>query len=349
MNNQAHLPAASIFSGAGGLDLGLEQAGFQNLWAVEMDSNCVSTLKRNFSKSQILHSDVTKLNLENLVELNGPHNKKLALLHGGPPCQPFSQIGQRQGVNDPRGMLVFELLRYASVLKPLAVVIEQVPAFLKSLVGEKLTVVDVLKDEFYKIGYETYVALLNAVNFQVAQNRKRAFIVCIPIGQKYQYPRLELSPPKTVGEVIDDLPNPCAIEEEPQFANHIDVTPARDRYRISFVPEGGWLSKVEGVPADVLQRLTPKDSTKFRRLDRRLPSLTLRCGEAIYHHTENRYVTPREAARIQGFPDNYLFTGPIRRRTGKVSNLDQHRQVANAVPPPLAQAVALSVRNSLCL
>ena len=76
MNNQAHLPAVAIFSGAGRLDLGLEQAGFQNIWAAELDSNSVSTLKRNFSKSQILRSDVTKLKLENLIELYGPHHKK---------------------------------------------------------------------------------------------------------------------------------------------------------------------------------------------------------------------------------------------------------------------------------
>ena len=349
MINQTNLSAASIFSGAGGMDLGVEQAGYNNLCSVETDSNCVATLQLNFLKSKIFHTDVSKLKLDNLSQFRTPNRGRLTLLYGGPPCQPFSQIGRKQGINDPRGMLVFEFVKYAKALKPLAVVIEQVPAFLKARVGNELTIVDVLKEELYKIGYDTFVAVLNAVNFRVAQNRKRAFIVCVPKGQKFQYPAVHLSSPKTVGEVIDDLPRACLVEEKPQIPNHIDITPARDRYRISYVPEGKWLSKVDGVPSDVLQRLTPKDSTKFRRLDRHLPSLTLRCGEAVYHHTENRYVTPREAARIQGFPDNYLFTGPIRRRTGRVANLDQHRQVANAVPPPLARAVAQSIRTSLCL
>ena len=349
MINQMNLSAVSIFSGAGGMDLGVEQAGFRNICSVDTDSNCVATMQLNFLKSKILHTDVSKLKLENLSELRVPNRGRLTLLHGGPPCQPFSQIGRKQGINDPRGMLVFEFVKYAQALKPVAVMIEQVPAFLKALVGNELTIVDFLKDELYKIGYDTFVAVLNAVSFQVAQNRKRAFIVCVPKGQKFQYPSVNLSSPKTVGEVIDDLPTACLSEEKPQIPNHIDITPARDRYRISYVPEGKWLSKVEGVPSDVLQRLTPKDSTKFRRLDRHLPSLTLRCGEALYHHTENRYVTPREAARLQGFPDNYLFAGPIRRRAGRVPNLDQHRQIANAVPPPLARAVALSIRTSLCL
>ena len=152
-----------------------------------------------------------------------------------------------------------------------------------------------------------------------------------------------------VGDVLAGLPKAVPPGRPPLMPNHVDVTPDRDRYRISFVPEGQWLSKAEGAPPDVVQRLTRKDSTKFRRLDRRLPSLTLRCGEAIYHPIEDRYVTPREAARIQGFPDRHVLVGPIRRRTGNVRDLDQHRQVANAVPPPLAQEVALSVRASLCL
>jgi DNA (cytosine-5)-methyltransferase 1 len=80
-----------------------------------------------------------------------------------------------------------------------------------------------------------------------------------------------------------------------------------------------------------------------------LPSLTLRCGEALYHPCEDRYLTPRESARIQGFPDRHVFIGPIRRRTGTVRDLDQHRQVANAVPPPLARSIAANVKSALCL
>jgi len=184
----------------------------------------------------------------------------------------------------------------------------------------------------------------------VPQCRKRAVIIAVPKGRAFAFPVPEFPfRERTAGEVLDGLPKAVSPPEPPLAHNHVDVTPERDRYRISFVPEGLWLSKAEGAPPGVVRRLTPKDSTKFRRLDRNRPSLTLRCGEALYHPTEDRYITPREAARIQGFPDTYVLEGPIRRRTGVVRTLDQHRQVANAVPPPLAQAVASHVRTALCL
>ena len=175
-------------------------------------------------------------------------------------------------------------------------------------------------------------------------------IVAVPAGQSFAFPE----PKRTItimtaGDALRGLPKAMPPDRKPLAPNHVDITPERDRYRISFVPEGMWLSKAEGAPSDAVQRLTPKDSTKFRRLDRNKPSLTLRCGEALYHPTENRYITPREAARLQGFPDDHILEGPIRRRTGVVQNLDQHRQVANAVPPPLSKAVAAGVRFELCL
>ena len=94
-------------------------------------------------------------------------------------------------------------------------------------------------------------------------------------------------------------------------ANHVDVTPRRDQERIAYVPEGLWLAKVPNVPPDILCKLTRKDTTKYRRLHRDDISPTLRCGEALYHPQENRYITPREAARLQGISDNHVFEGPI--------------------------------------
>lgn len=153
----------------------------------------------------------------------------------------------------------------------------------------------------------------------------------------------------------------CAIESDPHCAATLrrnsarkvvwqaDVTPQRDQERIAFVPEGLWLSKAPDVPPNILRNLSRKDTTKYRRLHREGIAPTLRCGEALYHPVENRYITPREAARLQGFPDRHVFEGPIRRRTGRVPDLDQHRQVANAVPPPLARAVATQLREALCL
>ena len=273
----------------------------------------------------------------------------LALLHGGPPCQPFSQIGNKQGVTDPRGQLAFEMVRFAERLRPAAVLIEQVPKFLDAWAASGMTMLDVFREEFLRIGYGLRAEILDASDYGVPQKRKRAIIVAVAAGQAFEFPSARRQQPGTVGEAISNLPKAVSPEQTPYVDNHIDITPARDRHRISFVAEGEWLSKSQGAPADVVQRLTKKDSTKFRRLHRALPSLTLRCGETLYHPFEDRYLTPREAARIQGFPDAHVFVGPIRRRTGTVRDLDQHRQVANAVPPPLAKSVSATIKSTLCL
>ena len=343
------LTALSLFSGAGGLDIGVGQASFKNVCSVEFDPHCVSTLRGNGRGKTVWQVDIRALDPERMADTLNIQPGDLHLLHGGPPCQPFSQMGKQQGVSDPRGSLVFEMLRFADALRPAAVLIEQVPRFLQATVTETATMQDILSEEFHSIGYDLHIQVLDAVHYGVAQRRKRAVLVGLPRGSPFEFPFGELGALPTVSDAIDDLPPAAPPDETPLVPNHIDVTPKRDRERISYVPEGSWLSKVADAPPDIIQKLTRKDTTKFRRLDRHSQSLTLRCGEALYHPVEDRYITPREAARLQGFPDTYILEGPIRRRTGVVPNLDQHRQVANAVPPPLARAVALNIRDALCL
>lgn len=342
------LPALSLFAGAGGMDAGVDTAGFTTVGAVELDKHCVSTLRLNAGEKRVWQDDVRALEPAVVGAELGLAPGKLALLHGGPPCQPFSQIGKLGGIGDPRGELVFEMVRFAGALRPEAVMIEQVPRFLQSPVGGGAAMVDLLRERFGEIGYEMQAATLDAAAYGVAQRRKRVIIVAVRPGTRFAYPLQMNGSAATVDEAIGDLPEAVRGDAEPLAPNHIDVTPERDRERIAWVPEGEWLSKVADAPPSVIQRLTRKDTTKYRRLDRGRPSLTLRCGEALYHPTEDRYITPREAARIQGFPDAHVFEGPIRRRTGTVANLDQHRQVANAVPPPLATAVAGAIRDALC-
>ena len=341
--------AVSLFAGAGGLDVGVDAAGFKTVCAVELDVHCVSTLLRNARGKAVWQVDVKALDPRGVGDALQLRPGELALLHGGPPCQPFSQIGKKGGVNDPRGQLPFQMVRFAEALRPAAVLIEQVPKFLDTRAADSMTMLDVLSEEFGQIGYQLRATVIDATACGVPQKRKRAIIVATGEGQGFEFPLAGSCRPSTVGDAISDLPEAVRPDCEPLAPNHIDVTPARDRHRISFVAEGEWLSKTRDAPPDVVQRLKAKDTTKFRRLHRDLPSLTLRCGEALYHPKEDRYLTPREAARIQGFPDAHVFVGPIRRRTGTVRDLDQHRQVANAVPPPLARSVAATVRSALCL
>jgi len=342
--------ALSLFAGAGGLDIGVDSCNFKTRCSVELDPHCVSTLRRSARGKAVWRVDVRALDALRVANCLNLQPGQLALLYGGPPCQPFSQIGKQNGISDPNGQLVFEIVRFAEALRPSAVMIEQVPRFFDTRFSPSASMRDVLTERFDAIGYDTSTTVLNAVHFGVPQRRQRAFVVCVPHGQQYEFPVPQLMSTVTVGEVIGDLPAATLPAGPPAFPNHIDVTPDRDRQRISYVPEGAWLSRIDvQAPPDIVQRLTRKDTTKYRRVHRNQPSITLRCGEVPYHPTENRYLTPREAARIQGFPDHHLFAGPIRRRTGTVRDLDQHRQVANAVPPPLATAVAASVQDALCL
>ena len=341
-------PAISLFAGAGGMDIGVEKAGFKTVCASESDPHCAATLRRNAPRKVVWQADARVIDPQRLLEVLELQPGEIGLLHGGPPCQPFSQIGKREGMGDPRGALIFEVLRFARIVRPLAVLIEQVPNFLRAQAPTGQHLMEQLWHEFRALGYDMHVDVVDAQAHGVAQRRRRALFVCVPAGAPFAFP-----PPtakaETVGAALRGLPVPSAPDETPPVANHIDVTPDRDRERIAYVPEGLWLAKTPGVPADILRNLTRKDTTKYRRLHRQEIAPTLRCGEALYHPLEDRYITPREAARLQGFPDRHVFEGPIRRRTGRVRDLDQHRQVANAVPPPLARAAARQVCAALCL
>lgn len=342
-------PAVSLFSGAGGLDIGVDGAGFKTWCCIELDPHCVSTLRQNSRQKTLWQVDIRVLDPARVASVLGARRKNLALLHGGPPSQPVSQLGEKKGASKPQDHLVLEVVRFAKVLRPTAVLIEQVPNFLKTKYSPQTLLKDVLAEKFRAIGYDLHQEVLDAVDYGIPQRRKQVFIVCMPRGQTYEFPYKVLIPsPSQAGKVIEGLPPAAKPGEEPVVPNHVDATPPRDSVRIAYVREGEWLSKSDA-PPEIIQKLTPRDSTKFRRLHRDLPAPTLRSGERLFHPVENRYLTPRETARIQGFSDSFVFHGPIRRLSGSISDLDQHCQVANAVPPPFAQAIASSVKASLHL
>ncbi len=274
--------AVSLFSGAGGMDIGVGRAGFKTVCAIESDPHCAATLRRNAPRKVVWQADVRVVDPQRLLDVLGFQPGEVGLLHGGPPCQPFSQIGKRAGMGDPRGALIFEVLRFARVVRPLAVLVEQVPNFLRTRAPTGRHLVEELRDEFRALGYDMHVDVVDAQTHGVAQRRRRALFVCVPAGALFAF-QPSTSKVETVGAVLRGLPKPSAPGEVPPVANHIDVTPDRDRQRISYVPEGLWLAKAPGVPADILRNLTRKDTTKYRRLHRQEIAPTLRCGEALYH------------------------------------------------------------------
>lgn len=356
--------ALSLFSGAGGLDLGLMQAGFDIQASIEIDPHCCDTLRAAISREQritrVIEDDIRNVNPTQLMgELLVP---ALDLLCGGSPCQSFSQIGKRGCLEDERGTLLFEFVRFASALQPKVILIEQVKGLLNApdRNGKIGGVYEMLQTQLEELGYELKMKVIRAVEYGVPQMRERVFIVAITKGADFQFPPATHSDPLkpilsmsplptyiTVGEALNGLGEPILYTNYQPDDSHVDITPVGDRKRIHGVPEGSHLAKELHLPAEQRCKLTKKDTTKFRRLSRAEPSITLRCGEIFFHPTEDRYLTPREYMRIHGYPDSYLLKGPIRGRSGRARYLDQHRQVANSVPPPVAYAIGKAIRQAL--
>lgn len=359
------LTAFSIFSGAGGMDIGVMQAGFEILACIELDHNCCDTLRENIKRenreTKVYEGDIRTFSPKSIMNDLSIKEGHIDLLFGGPPCQAFSQIGKQLSLQDDRGMLLYQVLRYAEALKPHAIMMEQVKGLLtaKDLNGNPGGVFNSFIEKLEALGYVPKWKVMLAAEYGVPQLRERVILVATRKPNGFVFPSpthaspercsglFALLPYVTVGDVINDLEEPLQKTDTSTIPDnsHYDVTPKRDRERIHGVPEGKNLSSQLQLPIEQRGRLTKKDTTKFLRLNRSKPSNTLRGGEIFYHPIADGYLTPREYMRIHGFPDDYVLRGPIRGRTGTVKDLDQHRQVGNAVPPPLAKSVALQIKE----
>lgn len=371
MSRSERHTALSLFSGAGGLDIGVRQAGFNVLACVELDRNACETLRCNLAaqheRTRVYEGDIRKFAPSAILADVGLRPGGLDLLFGGPPCQAFSLIGKQRSLDDERGMLLFQMIRYTEVMQPRAVLMEQVKGLLSARDGNgrKGGVFERLLHEFNRLGYVVKYKVCLAADYGVAQLRNRVILVAMKESNGFAFPPPTCRNPadgdlfsaglpsrRTVGEVLAGLeavhPKEKGRTVYPDaFHNHVDVTPERDRERIHHVPEGLYLASQTHLPRSILGNLKAKDTTKYLRLDRSRQSNTLRCGEIFFHPIEDRYLTPREYMRIHGYPDDYVLKGPIRSRTGSVKDLDQHRLVANSVPPPLAYAIAAQIMRCL--
>lgn len=361
------LNAISLFSGAGGMDVGVLQAGFNVLACVEIDKNCCETLRANIEKSSrdtlVYNRDIREFTPEELMNDLNIKQGDVDLLFGGPPCQAFSQIGKQKSLEDERGPLIYQMVRYAKAIRPRAIMMEEVKGLLsaKDLSGKAGGVFESFLKELESLDYVPKWRVMLAADYGVAQMRERVFIVATQKPNGFQFPNptngkpddsntlFGLPPYVTVGDVLSGMNAPVVKESGVPIPedSHFDVTPKRDRERIKGVPEGEHLASQTHLPKEQICGLTKKDTTKFLRLSRYKPSNTLRGGEIFFHPLEDRYLTPREYMRIHGYPDSYVLKGPIRGRSGSVKDLDQHRQIGNSVPPPLAKAVAEKIKEIL--
>lgn len=328
-----------LFSGAGGLSCGLELAGLNCLLGVDLDKNALKTFLANHHQAEIFCDSISKLDLHKIKALTG--SKPIHAVVGGPPCQGFSTAGLGDP-GDKRNLLFKEFVRIVELTNPLFVVIENVTGLLAKK-NEK-TLSQILKI-FTGLGYNLDCQVLSSEYYGVAERRRRTIIIGSKINQQILFPR-HAEQRKTVGDVFSNLKNSLG-----SYYNHdlkdAEIFDPLDKKRLSLIPEGKGVRYQEdeqkyfkekklklGVNWKELREGRFRQ-TKFQRLDRKKPGPTIMTSRYTYFHpTENRLLTPREAAAIQSFPNDFVFHGPIS---------SQWKQIGNAVPPLLGKAIGLAL------
>lgn len=297
-----------LFSGAGGMSLGFERAGFDISLGVEQSDSAIQTYRENF-KHKAKQADIQSLDAKDLPDASG--------IIGGPPCQDFSRDNSKRGGEKTK--LIFEFARIVCTKSPDFFVMENVPGIL-----DFETRFNRFKQKMRLAGYQISVIELNAKNYGVPQNRKRVFT----IGAS-NIPLLSLPVDKkrtTVGDVLMDLPQLSAGESSNEYYNH--TAPDHSNKVIK---------RIENTKPG--ESIYDSWGSK-KRLDESEISPTLKAGKrANFHHAhpvDNRGLTIRERARIQTFPDSFKFYGPI---------TEQRRITGNAVPVKLSHTVADIVKQ----
>lgn len=330
-----------LFSGAGGFQIGFERQGFNVVLSTDFDADCEKVHKINRPNVPFLKLDIHDLG-ENILDEYVGKDSNIDVLIGGPPCQGFSTIGKRissdpekRYAEDPRNTLFREYIRILKYLQPKFFVMENVEGL---LTRDKGRIFEDIKKTFKETGYDFNYVILNAADYGVPQTRNRVFFYGNRVGVKMHppvatYGETTGKPYKTVGEAIGDLadkPNDSSI-------NHVALNHGEKNIkRYVLIPEGGRLPE-EKLPPELYRK---NFGSTFKRLHRDKPSLTMVPGHNAFpiHPWLNRSLTVREAARIQTFPDDYIFAGPRQK---------QCMQVGNAVPPMLAEAWAKYLREEL--
>ncbi|WP_153977314.1 DNA cytosine methyltransferase [Paenibacillus xylanilyticus] len=335
------------FCGAGGLGLGLHNAGFKIGAAFDSQLEAVLTYKSNLSNNCFVE-DVTKLSGTALMERAGIMVGELDLFAGGPPCQGFSKQKKGAHLGDERNRLVLEYARLVRELNPKFFLLENV-----SMLGHKRGKVFIEAIEEELTDYILYPHFYNSADYGLSQTRERFIIIGKrrDIEGSFQIPQPTVTKWKTVGEVLEGLPEPPidSKKEHPDYANHYrsNIT-QRNIERFSYVPQGGsW----RDIPWDLrLKCHQNADTSKggwtdvYGRLkwDGYAPTITGGFDSFTRgrygHPFENRSITPREAARLQGFPDWFRFYG---------NRSEVRRQIGNAVPPLLAEAIGKNIIETL--
>ena len=346
-----------LFCGCGGISEGYHLAGFDIVGGIDFNEHATITFKHNFHKAKVHNIDITLFPNEQILdEYSG-----VDIIVGGPPCQGFSTANRHQKeTDDPRNKLFFEYIRFVQQIHPKIIMIENVRGLLTRDDGYAI---DRIKEILGAEGYNITYRVLDASEYGVPQNRKRAIIIGVRRDFKdvfFNFDKLIKQAKTTVGDAIGELyifeQNPDrekTITSPPdtplrKFLRNKDNTitdqdivyPAQKvQDRIKHVPQGGnW----QDVPEDLWpNNRKNRHSSAYKRLDPNNQSCTIDTGNAhsnYFHPIYNRIPTIRESARLQSFPDSFVFQG---------TRGSKYRQVGNAVPPLLAKTIAEEIKKIL--
>lgn len=351
MIHEPNLRVVDLFCGAGGLSLGFRSAGFEIVGGIDSDVSSVQTYSENFGPAKAIAADLSQVSSTEVAKSLGV--SRVDVIVGGPPCQGFSVAGKRIE-SDNRNDLYRHYLDIVGELQPSAVVIENVPT-IRSLYGGRVALE--IEAGLLALGFEVATAVLNASHFGVPQARRRLFFVAVRSGlPHFTFPEPRSSAVVTCEDALSDLPSLAhepglpvtRYESKPAtqyqrrmrrgsklLYNHEAVLHKPETVRIiSMVPDGG---NYKSLPKHL--HGTRKVNIAWTRMNSRKPSFTIDAGHNHhFHYSHNRVPTVRECARIQSFPDTFRFLG---------NRTSQYRQVGNAVPPRLAEAIAIEIKKVL--
>lgn len=333
-----------LFCGCGGLSYGFMKAGYDIVVGIDNWKDAIETFNYNHTKNV---GKVLDLSNAKPAELKIKNN--IDVIIGGPPCQGYSIAGKRI-IEDERNELYKSFVKFVDYYKPKAFLMENVPNIIS--MGKGAIKEEIIKD-FEKLGYKVVYKILMASDFGVPQNRRRAFIVGLNNGKEFDFPEHLVLDKVTSKEAISDLtensildgtvyPNPPMSKYQTKIRNgnkvvfNHEITTHKEQTVeiISMVPDGG---NYKDLPKELHQ--TRKVNIAWTRLNSQKPSFTIDTGHRHHFHYEyNRVPTVRESARIQSFPDSFVFQG---------SKTSQYKQVGNAVPPILAEHLAKQLLKEL--
>lgn len=352
-----------LFSGCGGFSYGFERAGYNVLLGVDIWKDALVTFKANHNNSTTLEYDLSEIATETLLNEAKIKKDEIDVIIGGPPCQGFSLSGFRDE-HDPRNQLYKAFVRVVNDVKPKIFVMENVPGLVKLFSGRAK---DEILNHFEDIGYNVSYKILTASSYGVPQNRRRVFFVGVRKGlldfpyDAFEFPELthgegQAHPLNTTYDALCDLP---LLENEVGEEGMSYLTPPLNDYQkemrknssaiynhiatqhkqqtidiIAMVPDGG---NYKSLPKEL--HTTRKVNIAWTRMNSQKPCFTIDTGHNHhFHYKANRVPTVRESARIQSFPDDFIFMG---------TKTSQLKQVGNAVPPILGEVIANKITKYL--